>query len=802
MYIYCSSPYRGLSHHLGSPTQSGRNKCASVILEPLEHRSFLSAGALDNTFGNAGFVSTDLILPQPASVDVVLVQPDGSIIAAGQAGPTDALARYLPNGALDASFGTGGKVLSASLHPISDAALQEDGRIVALSAYSSSSSSNVGGLTLSRFNADGSLDTSFGTQGLVQTDLAFVPQGARVTIGLGGNITVATGSSNTALLMRFDETGGIDSSFGSDGQLSLDTQQPQQARDLQLLSDGSALLLTSSILFQVTSAGSLDSVFGVGGEAAIDSNLITPSALAIDSNNNIVIAGGFGGAFAFARFTSSGTLDLTFGNSGRLTTEFNSSRPDSAQDIIIQSDGRIVALGNSTGSLGGGNFAIAVYTSDWQLDPAFSNDGKLTWDMGDYNNRALAVALQPDGAIIAAGQRHSGAAQEFALLRVTAAGVPDPAFGAPAGQVTTPFRGSANDTAGNVAVQSDGKIIVVGQSDGTPLLARYNRDGSLDTSFGNGGLVLGLQDGEASGLLDVAIGLGGKIVVLGQESNGQYILFRFSPDGRQDSGFAHCGFIETGVFASSHPTAAIAVQNLGRIFVALSTSGSTYLARYNTNGKLDSTFGKSGKTTIKFAAVDDLAIQKDGGIVLGGQMKRNFFLSRLTAKGQLDSTFGTKGIVSTSFGQTAAVARVAIQPDGKILAAGSAGNLAIARYSAKGTLDKTFGSSGKLAISAGGAAEAIRGIALQPDGRIILAGVSTSSQTAGPASTLLNDAILVRLSARGRLDSTFGTLGIVRSELGSTPGDDDVVGAILQTGGRVVAVGSHSRDVALARFLT
>ena len=238
----------------------------------------------------------------------------------------------------------------------------------------------------------------------------------------------------------------------------------------------------------VAAPGALDPTFGTSGEVTTDfGGSDSAQAVAIQSDGKIVAAGGTfsfpSGDFAVARYNVDGSLDPTFGSGGKVTTDFGGF--DAASAVVIQPDGRIVAAGRS----GGGDFALARYNADGSLDPTFGSGGKVTTDFGGGFDAAFGVALQTDGKIIAVGQGASSF--DFALARYNADGSLDPTFGS-GGKVTTDFTGGFEDAIA-VAIQLDGRIVVTGQTFSGGFqkfaLARYNADGSLDTSFGSGGIV-------------------------------------------------------------------------------------------------------------------------------------------------------------------------------------------------------------------------------------------------------------------------------------------------------------------------
>jgi len=265
----------------------------------------------------------------------------------------------------------------------------------------------------------------------------------------------------------------------------------------------------------------------------------------------------------------------------------------------------------------------------------------------------------------------------------------------------------------------------------------------------------------------------------------------------------------------------VAVQPDGKLVAVgvakTSRSGDFALARYNTNGSLDATFGTGGKVTTDFNGNDDAAnavvLQPDGKIVVAGEAKtsrnQDFALARYNANGSLDPTFGTGGKVTTDFaGNDDAAFALVLQPDGKLVAAGEAKtsrnqDFALARYNANGSLDPTFGTGGKVTTDFNGDDDAAHGLVLQPDGKLVAAGVAKTSRS--------GDFALARYNANGSLDPTFGTGGKVTTDFN---GDDDAAFAVArQTDGKIVAAGGakvgrsrsdysgSNEDFALARYL-
>jgi len=215
-------------------------------------------------------------------------------------------------------------------------------------------------------------------------------------------------------------------------------------------------------LVRYTSSGALDPTFGSGGKVItpVGSGDDSGEAVALQSDGKIVVAGYSNGDFALVRYTSSGVPDNTFGSGGKVTTSIGTGS-DAGGAVVIQSDGKIVVAGYSFKSTFDADFALVRYTSSGALDPTFSG-GTVTTTFGTFADQARQVALQSDGKIVVGGIRSNGSTYEWALARYSSSGVLDPTFGT-GGKVTTPI-GSSTDAGSAVALQSDGKIVVAGDS--------------------------------------------------------------------------------------------------------------------------------------------------------------------------------------------------------------------------------------------------------------------------------------------------------------------------------------------------
>jgi len=400
---------------------------------------------------------------------------------------------------------------------------------------------------------------------------------------------------------------------------------------------------------------------------------------------------GSANATLYAKWTTStGILDPTFGGDG-IVTESIVEGGDRANAIAIQADGKILAAGVSldtdeTISMS----TLTRFNTDGTLDSSFGTGGIVRTQVGAGNSRFQSVAIQSDGKIIAAGFSHNGDNYDFALARYDSYGNLDPGFGT-GGVVITPV-GSGDDRVYALSIQNDQMIVVAGSTrDGIDTdfaLARYDSDGLLDPGFGTGGIVITPMASGTGVINALCIQNDGKIVAAGYSFNGS------------DNDFA--------------------------------------LARYDTTGALDSSFAGGVVIAPVGAGQNDvvtaLAMHNDGKIVAAGYVfngtNNDFALVRFDMTGTLDLNFGTGGTVITQVGSGQDIAyALAIQNDGKILAAGEAYNaastsadLALIRYDMDGSPDTTFGTGGTIVTPVGTNYDKASALAIQDDGYIVAAG--------------------------------------------------------------------------------
>jgi uncharacterized delta-60 repeat protein len=374
-----------------------------------------------------------------------------------------------------------------------------------------------------------------------------------------------------------------------------------------------------------------------------------------------------------------------------------------------------------------------------------------------------SVALQSDGKIVAGGNSIINSVQQFGLVRVNTNGTVDSTFGT--NGIVNTIIGSSSEIAG-IAIQTDGKIIAAGQATVSNIsniaIARYNTNGSLDTSFNTTGIVTTTIDDGAIASAIVLQPIDGKIVIAGSviiNATANFIIARYNTDGSLDTTFNSTGFATTLINTTANATS-IAIQSdnklvvAGSSFIGLTGVSQFTIVRYNTDGSLDNTFGSSGIVTTTIgttALVFDVALQADGKIVVGGTSDSDFAIARYNTDGSLDTTFSGDGIFTASLNDNNEIHAVAIQTDGKIVAGGISDIFfALARFNTNGTLDNTFGTNGLVASMLHQMAGA-NDIAIQTDGKIVAAGFDD------------NRAALARFNTNGSLDTAFAHNGILNS---------------------------------------
>ncbi|MFS8083448.1 MAG: T9SS type A sorting domain-containing protein [Ginsengibacter sp.] len=391
-------------------------------------------------------------------------------------------------------------------------------------------------------------------------------------------------------------------------------------------------------------------------------------------------------------------------------------------------------------------------------------------------------------------------------------GTLDHTFGS-GGRVLTNIPGNFGMGIRGLAVQTDGELIAGGyynSIDGSVwMLGRYNSNGTLDNTFGVNGLDTSSRAfrGGSSLAYSVAIQSDGKIVAGGLSNNGSNLtLARYNANGSLDNSFGTNGITTISNIPGESVAYSIAIQNDGKIlaggdYIDFNGNYRFLLARLNTNGNFDSSFGTNGiAPEIVIGPTDDeirsLAVGPDGKIIAAGYSQNSggnylFALARYNINGGLDSTFGSNGIVTTAIMAYAEAESVALQSDEKIVLSGISYNapttyFALTRYNTDGTLDNGFGIQ-TLAVDGGSQAYAME---IQNDGKIVEAGSLVGGRS---------NFAMVRYLPTGVLDNSFAVNGVDTTSMGSQNGA--IAYAIRLVNSRIYLGGTTGNEWGLAAYI-
>jgi uncharacterized delta-60 repeat protein len=329
-------------------------------------------------------------------------------------------------------------------------------------------------------------------------------------------------------------------------------------------------------------------------------------ASVVQADGRIIVVGASGtgsdGDFAVARFEAEGTPDTELGGTGRITTSFGGD--DVAKAVALAGGNKIVVVGSYDGGKG---FAVARYKTDGTLDPTFGEDGKVTTEFPTGGASAEAVVIQSDGKVVVAGTVSNGSETDFAVVRYTTSGDLDTRFGGGDGMVTTSFAVGSNDVAYGMDLRADGRIVVVGATafgagSSDFALAQYTSDGKLDKTFGKGdGLVTTDFAGNDDTAWDVVVQSSGKLVVAGSALDGaqaDFAVARYNSGGALDKTFEQEGQAITDILDQSADSAyAVLVLTSGKVVAAGCAVDRFAVVRYQTTGALDAPFADGGKAT-------------------------------------------------------------------------------------------------------------------------------------------------------------------------------------------------------------
>jgi|GEM_PF-1536401 len=824
-----------------------------LAFDALEDRRLLTAspGSLDPTFGTGGIAGAAFPYPQPSSDSgqLVVAEPDGGLIVGSLTNaPTSnsqssnfALTGYDAAGAVDTSFGTAGTVLIPTLQfSVAAMALGPSGQLIVAGTENPNTSNSE--FEVEWFSATGVLQNS------VTTPLSGSATAVAVAAESNGQVVVAGWTEAATYpygyelaVARYDTDGSLDGSFGTGGVAIGPTNSGRIEGHAAMAIQTNGQIVVGGDGFAVSRFnpdGSLDTAFGTNGLAAVPTAYFSyVTALAIQPNGQILAAGVeapsdydyYGtNTFMLARFNADGTLDMSFGTAG-VATDGISGIDQTPSSVQLLADGSIVVTDSTDpnpfshypGTEAIGSAVLVNFSSGGQLNTAFGQNGiaQLT-QFGDANSLGAADgALLPDGDIVVVGQAYYPPYEIFQdpaaatdILDFNASGALDVGFNGTGGELVHLGDGiqPGGASATCEAIQPDGKLVIVGVAQGvtaTPgalALARFNRDGSLDTSFGTDGTAVWDQVFTPNA---VAIEPDGQIVVVGEffGSNAGFAVVQYNANGSIDTSFGNQGVVTTNVGGYSGSATSVAVDASRKIVVAgyIQTTNmlNEVVVRYNEDGSLDTTFNGTGIFTDSDTPIDDdgldggpvVAIQADGKIVVGGDG-----LLRLNADGTLDTTFGPGGVISEgSASVPAPIDQLVVEPNGTILVAGDspsefatsdrhAGGPYLERFNANGSADPTFDAGQPLVEPDPNQiwGLAVTGLAVASDGLIAVT-------FSGSISSTVNDENAIVLDPGGSLDQTLDN-----PFSGTAPYSSAVA---FDSAGNILLTGSGP-DLTVARF--
>jgi uncharacterized delta-60 repeat protein len=396
---------------------------------------------------------------------------------------------------------------------------------------------------------DGILDTSFDTDGIQTTSIgSSVDVANSVVMQADGKIVVAGktyGSNNDIAVVRYNTNGSLDTSFDTDGiQTTPIGSSNDAANSVVMQADGKIVVAgeTRSVsdydfaIVRYNTNGSLDTSFDTDGiqTTPIGSSDDVAYSVVMQADGKIVVTGEtYNGSdldFAIVRYNSNGSLDTSFDTDGIQTTPIGIGSRDVARSVVMQANGKIVAAGKTRVS--NEDIAVVRYNTNGSLDTSFDTDGIQTTPIGSSDDLALSVVMQADGKIVVTGYTTIATNdRDFAIVRYNTNGSLDTNFDTD-GIQTTPI-GSSDDLAYSVVMQADGKIVVTGYTTIATnnrdfAIVRYNTNGSLDTNFDTDGIQTTSISSASDYATSVVMQADGKVVVAGfTNNNSDFAIVRY-----------------------------------------------------------------------------------------------------------------------------------------------------------------------------------------------------------------------------------------------------------------------------------
>lgn len=700
---------------------------------------YLADGQLDTSFGHQGIVTTATSSAY-SKVSGMLEQADGKLLVYGVHAQTSAfdkglLVRYLSDGRLDPDFAEGGILnlpMGSGFDQVNTAIQQADGKIVVAGSGETTNTDFV----LARINSDGSLDTTFGTGGKVITDFAsgdFV----HALIEQNGKLVAVGVTGSDLAIARYLADGSPDTSFDTDGIRHIAVSGGYDGGlSAYALANGQLLVgartnSTQSSLLRFNNDGSLDesyALFGIhilAGQHGVVAlrGLASGKILAISRDSRI------------AQLNADGSVDTSFANNGETNALSDMAE---ASDISGLPDGRRVLLGSTPF----GHIVLARSLETGALDDSFdgdsgSGDGIVISQPRQISNQTTIQSLlsQNDGKTIAIGYANNGD-RDITLARYLPDGQLDPSFATDG--IAFLSGSGTSDNAVHAIWQGD-KILLAGKLGSYAIVARFNNDGSLDTSFGANGYRQ-ITAGTSTTLFQLQLLDDGRIFAVGerrQDADNDFLAVMLSADGVLDTTFGSNGMNSYPLLGQEYAKGALAVNGQFLLFGQTRsgfTSGYSFRAlRINGNGTVDTTFGNNGSLShgINNPIIGQVITDTNGKALISGSSSSKMFVMRLNPDGSKDVSFGNQGLASFDVnGNSSGSHALVEQADGKIVLAGfsmpgSTLDFALLRLNADGTRDTTFANNSNVALDLFGQ-ERFFAITEQSDGKLIAGGFANN----------------------------------------------------------------------------
>ena len=814
------------------------------LAEPLESRTLLSAGDPDPTFGTGGVTFPAFTVPGTSRPEAVAVAPGNKVVIAGSArlsvddpSQVPALGRLNADGSPDASFGGDGWVrINSNVIPRA-VAVQSDGKVV-----TAGSNPAGGSLVVTRHNPDGTPDTLFAGDGEAEFFPAptSFPAAADLEILPDGRIVVV-GGNDSVWAVRINPGGSLDANFGFGGVNVINpTNGPDRPEALEIDGEGRVLIAGTggvnmptqrAFVARLNTFGRADTTFGGGDGIADDFGPQPSTGLAVRpvEGGKVLVAGAATGGDYLARLNADGTEDEGFGAGGFVQVSPSGLFPMAYESMEILPDGRWVLAGpGPEAPIGNNHVYVHRYLPTGARDTAFGEDGRtlVALSFGDPDLMDLAVA--PDGSLVGVARyTGNGGLHRAAAFRLTPDGDPDPSFGNLAnfpGVAEPGFPVPVFAVLRAAAETLDGKLMVVGTSGGSQLVARFNADGSLDTTFDSDGWRTFALPGGVALIRALEALPDGSFVAAGERAD-QIVLLRLTAAGVLDNSFGGPfggGVVTTLVSGATLLTVPdLAVQPDGKyVVVAAAQEGSilnrtstTVVARYNADGSRDTTFSSDGMVRTDMLpgrnpegseTARAVVVLPDGRIVVGAETymdspgSRSWAFAGYLPDGTIDTTtFGNpivgQGVVRVRPSEgPGAIGDMRALPDGGFLVAGTGRfgtndeEMLLVKFLPDGTWDPAFADNGFAHVNFGGRAydEFATALDVQADGKIVLGGPARSAPAAAERVYAA-----ARLNPDGTPDDSFGDAGFAVTA--PTSPQTMPMDMVLTSAGRIVFVGAE-----------